>query len=79
LESHWVEGSLFVALFGERQSGYASRFGLESDYTPQMVVDGTRQFVGRDAHSADQTLSEAAKVPKVHVAVSDVSVDAEHN
>ncbi|MCU1298405.1 MAG: hypothetical protein JWO91_2683 [Acidobacteriaceae bacterium] len=66
-------------LFSERQSGYASRFGLESDYTPQMVVDGTRQFVGRDACSADQTLSEAAKVPKVHVAVSDVSVDAEHN
>jgi hypothetical protein len=44
-----------------------------------MVVDGRRQFVGSDARSADQALVEAAKTPKVHVALSDVSVNAEHN
>jgi hypothetical protein len=66
-------------LYSERQSGYASRFGLDSDYTPQMVVDGRRQFVGSDTRSADQVLIEAAKMPKVHVTVSEISIDAEHN
>jgi hypothetical protein len=65
--------------YSERQSGYASRFGLDSDYTPQMVVDGRRQFVGSDTRSADQALIEAAKMPKVHVTVSEISIDAEHN
>lgn len=65
--------------YSERQSRYASRFELDSDYTPQMVVDGQRQFVGSDTRAADQALIEAAKLPKVHVVVSDVSVDAEHN
>src|ERR1700704_1333290 len=32
--------------FSERQSAYSSRFGLSSVYTPQMVVDGTTEFVG---------------------------------
>src|SRR3979490_3405774 len=31
--------------FSERQSAYSSRFGLSSVYTPQMVVDGTTEFV----------------------------------
>ncbi len=66
-------------LYSERQSGYASRFELDSDYTPQMVVDGRRQFVGSDTRSADQALIEAAKMPKVHVTVSEISIDAEHN
>src|ERR1700761_9220496 len=28
----------------ERQEDYVRRFGLDSSYTPQMVVDGTDQF-----------------------------------
>ena len=32
--------------YSERQSAYAKRFGLDSVYTPQMVVDGTSEFVG---------------------------------
>ena len=32
--------------FTARQSDYASRFSLESSYTPQMVVNGREQFVG---------------------------------
>ncbi|HEV2698583.1 MAG TPA: DUF1223 domain-containing protein, partial [Terriglobales bacterium] len=31
-----------------RQAEYVSRMGLASAYTPQMVVDGTSQFVGSD-------------------------------
>ena len=32
--------------FTQRQSDYSSRFGLESAYTPQMVVNGREQLVG---------------------------------
>src|SRR5580658_6565078 len=39
--------------FTERQSSYAHSFGLDSPYTPQMVVDGAAQFTGSDAHQAD--------------------------
>ncbi len=34
------------AEFTRRQEAYASHFGLDSAYTPQMVVDGTTQLVG---------------------------------
>lgn len=36
------------AVYTDRQNGYGARFGLESVYTPQMVVNGTEQFVGSD-------------------------------
>src|SRR5688500_5386821 len=32
--------------FSQRQNGYAKRFKLDSIYTPQMVVDGQKQFTG---------------------------------
>src|ERR1700722_9603141 len=35
--------------FTDRQNVYGARFKLESVYTPQMVVDGSDQFVGNDA------------------------------
>jgi len=66
-------------LYSERQSVYADRFGLSSDYTPQMVVDGRRQFVGNNAQAAEQALADAAKRPKIHVMVSNIFIDAEHN
>src|SRR5262249_10626605 len=33
----------------DRQEQYVRRFGLDSSFTPQMVVDGTTQFVGGNA------------------------------
>jgi hypothetical protein len=33
-------------VYSERQSAYDDRFGLDSVYTPQMVVDGVTEFVG---------------------------------
>ena len=35
-----------------RQQVYGARFGTESIYTPQMVVDGRAEFVGSDASAA---------------------------
>jgi len=35
-------------IYTQRQTDYGNRFGLDSVYTPQMVVNGTEQFVGGD-------------------------------
>ena len=35
-------------IYTSRQSSYGKRFGLESVYTPQMVVNGGVEFVGSD-------------------------------
>ena len=36
------------ATFTDRQNAYGTRFGLDSVYTPQIVVNGRQQFVGSD-------------------------------
>src|SRR6266446_126930 len=46
--------------YSERQSAYASQFGRESVYTPQMVVDGHIEFVGSDERQAGQAIENAA-------------------
>src|SRR5215212_735890 len=35
-------------LFSRRQEDYAQAFKLDSNYTPQMIVDGKTEFVGFD-------------------------------
>lgn len=37
--------------YTERQNDYATRFGLGSVYTPQMVINGEEQIVGSDSAS----------------------------
>src|SRR5271163_3752386 len=63
--------------YSERQSAYASHFGLSSIYTPQMVVDGHFEFVGSDERRASQVIKEAAKASKVRVSISSGSSDGE--
>jgi len=45
--------------YTDRQSGYSNRFNLNSSYTPQMVVDGTEQFVGNDVTRARQAIASS--------------------
>ncbi|MEP7037775.1 MAG: DUF1223 domain-containing protein [Acidobacteriota bacterium] len=59
-----------LAHFGERQGGYASFFGLDSNYTPQMVVDGQKEFVGSNYKNATNAIAEAVKNPKAAVEIS---------
>jgi hypothetical protein len=61
--------------FSDRQSAYSDRFGLSSVYTPQMVVDGTTEFVGNDSRLATQAVQKALAKQKVPVRVSDISLD----
>lgn len=58
-----------LAHFGERQGGYASHFGLDSNYTPQMVVDGQKEFVGSNYKNATNAIAEAVKNEKAAVEI----------
>ena len=65
-----------ASFYSQRQSTYAKRFGLDSVYTPQMVVDGTSEFVGSNSGQADKAFRKALGVPKIPVHLSSISADA---
>ena len=54
-------------------TGLALKF--EEGYTPQMVVDGSVQFVGNDPQKALTSITEAAQSPKVALSLSAPVVD----
>jgi hypothetical protein len=58
------------ALYSQRQREYAETLPGEV-YTPEMVVDGAKGFVGSSEGDARKAAQEAAKTPKaaIHVAV----------
>jgi hypothetical protein len=64
--------------FTDRQNIYGTRFHLESVYTPQMVVDGSEQFVGNDAAKAKQAIVHSAQAAKVGLHLSAITVDHGH-
>lgn len=61
-------------LYSDRQSTYANRFGLDSVYTPQMVVNGATEFVGSNSVLADKAFAKVLSTPKVAVRISSVSL-----
>ncbi len=56
-----------------RQNDYASKFGNGSAYTPQMVVDGAKEFVGSRSREARATIEEAARQRKTQVSLSELA------
>jgi hypothetical protein len=44
-----------------RQQFYVRALALPSAYTPQMVVNGARQFVGSNGHALDAALAEESR------------------
>jgi hypothetical protein len=48
----------------QRQSTYARRFGLDSVYTPQAVVDGAAQMLGSDPRAIGNAVAAAAQKQK---------------
>lgn len=60
----------------QRQEEYVRRFGLDSAYTPQIVVDGTSQFVGSDRRALVSALTKAVAKPKIHLAIESARWDA---
>ena len=64
-----------------RQGAYARAFGSGGLYTPQMIVNGTDEFVGSDRRRAATAiaaaLTEAATTP-LALSVADTAGGAEH-
>ena len=59
----------------QRQEEYVRRFALDSAYTPQMVVDGTSQFVGSNGRALLAAVNKAAAKPKAHLAIENARWD----
>jgi hypothetical protein len=56
-----------AAEFSQRQSEYAQVFGADGVYTPQMIVDGQREFVGSRSLAAREAIQKAANQPKAEI------------
>jgi hypothetical protein len=59
----------------ERQNSYESALGGNTVYTPQLIVDGSREVKAADPKQIQETLQKAAATPKVAVRIGDVSID----
>src|SRR5579885_2467469 len=57
-----------------RQQDYALVFHRDGVYTPQMVVDGTDEFIGSRERQARQAIHNAAERPKAEIHLEPVSV-----
>ena len=61
--------------YTDRQTQYGDRLHVENVYTPQMIVDGTDQFLGNDASHALRAIQHAAQTSKVTLTLSQPVVD----
>ena len=59
----------------ERQNSYEAALGEKEPYTPQLIVDGSREVKAGDPKQIQETLQKAAATPKVAVRIGDVSID----
>src|SRR5215204_4808968 len=57
-------------LYSRRQEIYAQALKLDSNYTPQMIVDGRREFVGSDSGRASKEIEEAIETPKAKIDIT---------
>ncbi|MGD0414758.1 MAG: DUF1223 domain-containing protein [Terriglobales bacterium] len=62
------------SFFTARQNDYARRFGLNSPYTPQMVIDGAGQLNGSNAEAVAGAIESARGHFKIPVRISSVSL-----
>ena len=53
-----------------RQEAYVSKLKGKGPYTPQMIVDGQREFVGSSVHDAGVAIHEAAQRAKAEITIT---------
>ena len=64
------------AAYSQRQEEYARTLGLDGVYTPQMVVDGRREFVGSNgSHARDEIVQETGQPQLADVQLSFLTPD----
>jgi len=56
-------------LYTTRQNDFATHFGLESVYTPQMVVNGREQFVGSDRRALQAALATESQREQISLRI----------
>jgi hypothetical protein len=56
--------------FSRRQGEYKRALGLPSQYTPQMVVDGSIEFVGSNGSRARDAIAQSAREAKRPLAIA---------
>ena len=62
--------------YTDRQKDYCARLHAKNGaYTPQMVVDGTDQFIGNDGSLARQAIQHAAQSTKLKLTLSQPAAD----
>lgn len=54
-------------LFSQRQEFYTRKFKIGASYTPQMIVDGSYEFVGSNLIKAKQFIDESTKIAKAKI------------
>jgi len=66
------------ALLTERQREYGVISKVPDIYTPQMVIDGSKQFVGTDASNILDAIQHQAQSAKIGLTLSKPIVDGSH-
>jgi hypothetical protein len=62
--------------YTDRQSEYEARLNVSNgSYTPQMIVDGTDQFVGNDAAHAIRAITHATQATKLDLTLTNIAID----
>jgi hypothetical protein len=56
--------------FSERQGEYAAAYKKDGVYTPQMIVDGVKEFPGGDESAALESVAAAAREKKAEVTIA---------
>ncbi len=66
------------SLYTNRQTQYGPRLKFDDPYTPQMVVDGSAQFVGNDSSKAIAAITRAATVTKIPLDLAAPVIEGNH-
>jgi hypothetical protein len=65
-------------LYTSRQKDYGDHFGLESVYTPQMVVNGREQFVGSDSRALQSALAAESQRKQISLRIDSAQIKDNH-
>lgn len=62
-------------LYTNRQNDYGNHFGLESVYTPQMVVNGREQFVGSNSRALQAALATESQRKQISLRIDSSQIN----